>query len=244
MGTALDENLPADRLGRLDAFAKTGGVDRRVAPAEKDLPLVGDHLFDNVFDDLTSVRIARQKQRADGVFARLGQDKAEFACFPGEKGMWNLHQHAAAIAGLGVRANRAAMIEIEQDLKAHLNDVMRLAVMEVGHETDPASVMFIRAANRVPARRANSNPAKFDRAILVCARLVRARQSREGSGRERLGSSSLTLYKKSGCRGERIDPPQSRECGLAKRSSKLILPGLCRARPLGFSIRLRIHLLV
>ncbi len=57
--------------------------------------------------------------------------------------MRNLQQHAAAVAGLGIGADRAAMVKIEQDLQAHLDQFMRLGVVHVGDETDAAGVMFV-----------------------------------------------------------------------------------------------------
>ena len=57
--------------------------------------------------------------------------------------MRNLQQHAAAVAGLGIGADRAAMVEIEQDLQAHLDQFMRLGVVHVGDEADAAGVMLV-----------------------------------------------------------------------------------------------------
>ena len=57
--------------------------------------------------------------------------------------MRDLHQHAAAVAGFRIGADGAAMIEIEQDLKTHLDDRMRLAIVHIGDEADAAGVMFV-----------------------------------------------------------------------------------------------------
>ena len=51
-------------------------------------------------------------------------------------------EHAAAVAELGVGAGRAAMIEIDEDLQALLQDVVRLAVAHVGDEADAAGIML------------------------------------------------------------------------------------------------------
>ena len=68
---AADEDLAMDGLGRLDAFAESRGIDRHVAPAEKELAFVGDDFLDDPFDDLAAFEIARQEQGADRIMARL-----------------------------------------------------------------------------------------------------------------------------------------------------------------------------
>ena len=63
---------------------------------------------------------------AHGVAAGLRQGDAERRALLAKEAMRDLHEHAAAVAGLRVRADGAAMIEVEQDLKAHLDDGVRL----------------------------------------------------------------------------------------------------------------------
>ena len=57
--------------------------------------------------------------------------------------MRDLNQHAAAIARLGIGADRAAMVEIAQNLEAHVDHFVRLAIAHVRDETDPAGVMLL-----------------------------------------------------------------------------------------------------
>ena len=47
------------------------------------------------------------------------------------------------VADQGVGAHGAAMVQIEQNLQTHPDNVMRLAAFDVGHEADAARVMFI-----------------------------------------------------------------------------------------------------
>ena len=61
----------------------------------------------------------------------------------GKKAVRDLNQHATAIPRHGVSADRAAMIEVAQNLEAHANYFMRLAIVHVGDESDPAGVMLI-----------------------------------------------------------------------------------------------------
>ena len=57
--------------------------------------------------------------------------------------MRDLNQHAAAVARLGIGADRAAMIEIAQNLEAHRDHFVRLAVAHVRDETHPAGGMLL-----------------------------------------------------------------------------------------------------
>ena len=70
------------------------------------------------------------------------QVDAELGAFGREEAMRNLHEHAAAVAELGVGADRAAMVEIDEDLQALLEDVVRLAVAHVGDEADAAGIVL------------------------------------------------------------------------------------------------------
>ncbi len=74
---------------------------------------------------------------------RRGQLETELGAFGGEERVRNLGQHAAAVAERGIRADRAAMVEVDQDLQALFEDVVRLAVLHVGHEADAAGIVLV-----------------------------------------------------------------------------------------------------
>ena len=57
--------------------------------------------------------------------------------------MGDLKQDAAAVAELGISADGAPMIEIEQYLQAHLDDGVRLLVAHVGDEAHPAGIVLL-----------------------------------------------------------------------------------------------------
>ena len=149
--TTTNENLLMHGLGRLDAFAKTGRINRHIAPAQECLAFIGHDLFNNRFDDLATFRIARQEQSADGVIAFLGQSKAETSGFFAQETIWNLHEHAATIARFRVRADSAAMIEVQKNLKTLGDNVMRLAIVHIGDEANAAGIFFI--CRRIKAMR-------------------------------------------------------------------------------------------
>ena len=59
----------------------------------------------------------------------------------------DLDQDAGAVAHQLVGADRAAVVEVLEDLQALLDDVVRLAALDVGHEADAAGVVL-----RAPGR--------------------------------------------------------------------------------------------
>ena len=81
--------------------------------------------------------------------------------------MRDLGQHAATVAERRIRAHRAAVVEVDQDLQTLFEDVVRLAVLHVGDEADAAGIMLLggiveplrRRRQRVPARIGLREPA-------------------------------------------------------------------------------------
>ena len=150
---AADEHLQVHRLGRLDRFAERRIVGRHLAPAEQRQAFARDHLGIDVADDLPPVGVARHEQIADRVFARLRQLEAELGGLLGEELVRDLHQDAGAVAHARVGADRAAMLEIAEDAQAVLDDLVRLAALDVGDEADAAGVLVERRIVQAMRRR-------------------------------------------------------------------------------------------
>src|SRR5262249_11693809 len=72
------------------------------------------------------------------------QLEAELAGHLGEELVRDLHQDAGAVAGARIGADRAAMLEIAQDRERVLNDLVRLAPLDVGDEADTARILVER----------------------------------------------------------------------------------------------------
>ena len=98
----------------------------------------------DVANDLPPVRIARHEQLADRVFAGLRQLEAELVGLLGEERVRDLHQDAGAVAGARIGADRAAMLEIAEDRERVLDDLVRLAALDVGDEADAAGILVER----------------------------------------------------------------------------------------------------
>ena len=69
---------------------------------------------------------------------------ADLGRLPGEEPVRHLNQDAGAVAGARVGADRAAVLEIEQDRERVLHELMRLLVLDVGDEADAARVLVER----------------------------------------------------------------------------------------------------
>ena len=139
-----DEDLQVHGLGRLHRLAERRIVGRHLAPAEHAQPLADRDLLVDVADRLAPFRIARHEQKADGVFAGRRQREAELGGLAGEELVRDLHQDAGAVAGARIGADRAAMLEVEQDRQRVLDDLVRLAALDVGNEPDAAGILVER----------------------------------------------------------------------------------------------------
>ena len=117
-----DDRL-ADRRHRLDhPLAEPGGVGRHVAPADQRLPLGLDEMLDVSNCEIARCLVARQKAHGDGIAAGRRQRETLRARPIAQQRVRHLDQAAGAVADQRVGPDRAAMIEIDQDLQAALDD--------------------------------------------------------------------------------------------------------------------------
>ena len=151
-GAAPDEHLHVERLGRLHRLAERGIVVRHVAPAEQRQAFLRHLLGVDVQNDLPPFRIVRHEHVADRVVAGLGQMDAEFFGLADEELVRHLHQDAGAVARARVGADRAAMFEIAEDRDRVLDDLVRLAALDVGDEADAAGILLVARIEQAAAR--------------------------------------------------------------------------------------------
>jgi hypothetical protein len=88
------------------------------------------------------VAIDGQENHAHAVLARRGQVEAQGGALAGKELMRDLNQHACAVARHRIAARGAAVGQIDQDLDALLNEVVRARAPEAGDESDAAGVAF------------------------------------------------------------------------------------------------------
>ncbi|MGY4466834.1 hypothetical protein ACVWWK_002516 [Bradyrhizobium sp. LB9.1b] len=139
---AADEHLHAGGLGRLHGDAERGVVGRHVAPAEQRQALFLDLVGDDALDDVAPGGVARHEQRADGVFARIGQREAQLLRLTSEEGVRDLHQNAGAVTGARIGADGAAVLEVAEDAECVRDDLVGLLALDVGDEADAAGILF------------------------------------------------------------------------------------------------------
>ena len=134
------EDLAHHRLDRLNGIAEIGIVDGNITPANEGQALLAQHAVDDLLDFGAHTGIARHEELADAVLLRLRQVHSELGAFLDEELVRDLHKNAASIAELGIRADGAAMVEVQQDLQRLFDDLVCLAIVQVGDEADAAGV--------------------------------------------------------------------------------------------------------
>ena len=90
-----------------------------------------------------------------------GSVKAQARAFALEKGVRNLDQNAGAVAGLRIAAAGAAVRQVDQDLNALQDDVVRLAALDIGDKADAAGVVLVLRAVEALSRRHASKWIQF-----------------------------------------------------------------------------------
>jgi hypothetical protein len=86
--------------------------------------------------------VTRQKDVAHAVLTGRRQADAESVRdFPKEP-IGRLNQNASAVAGVGLTAARAAMLQVDEHLEPALDDSMRTLSFDVDNEADAARVML------------------------------------------------------------------------------------------------------
>ena len=140
---AADEHLGVLGLGGQHAPAEGGIVGGHVAPAEDDEAFLRHRALIGGAHDLLALGIAGQEDVAYRIEAGLRQGEAEPRRFLQEELVGDLHQHARAVAGTRVGAHGAAVLQVEQDVDAVLDDAVGLAALDVGDEADAAGILFM-----------------------------------------------------------------------------------------------------
>ena len=88
-------------------------------------------------------RIAGQEAHSDRIVAGLGQGDARAGCPAAQQRIGYLNQNPGAVAQQGVRAHRAAMIDLEQNLQAALHDFVGSDATNIREEADAARVVLV-----------------------------------------------------------------------------------------------------
>ena len=90
-----------------------------------------------------------------------GSENPRLRAFALEKGVRNLDQDARAVAGLRIAAAGAAMRQIDQNLDALQDDIVRLPALDIGDKADAAGVVLVLRAVKSLSRRQASKWVEF-----------------------------------------------------------------------------------
>jgi hypothetical protein len=137
-----DEHLAHERLGSPGGCAEGIIVRRHRAPAEHFLPFLGDDVAKSFFA-LEALRFfVRQKDHPHAVFARTGQLHVGFLGNEFQEMVRRLYENTRAVTGIGLATTRAAVIEIQQNLKCLTDDLVRLYPLDIDNETNAAGFVL------------------------------------------------------------------------------------------------------
>ena len=119
------------------------GVDRRIAPAENFETFLPDHPVHHLATALALLVISREKDHAHPIGAGRRQREAESPGFADEKRMRNLNENACAVPGLRVAAASAPVRQVDQNLNALQDNIVRPVAIDIRHETQAAGIVFL-----------------------------------------------------------------------------------------------------
>src|SRR5690606_19253452 len=94
----LDEDLPMHGLSRAYEIRQTRVVDRNGTPAEQFEAFFTQNALPHAAAMRIEARVARHEQRTDGVLLGARQFEAELRALRSKEVMWDLDQHARAVA--------------------------------------------------------------------------------------------------------------------------------------------------
>jgi hypothetical protein len=89
------------------------------------------------------VALYRQERHPHPILAGGREGEAELGTLAGEELVRDLDQDAGSVAGLGVAAASAAVRQVDQNLNALDDNVVRFLAFDIGDEADTAGVAFL-----------------------------------------------------------------------------------------------------
>src|SRR5262249_4492627 len=143
LGAAGDDRLTDPRHRLDDPSAKPGRVGRHIAPADQRLPFGTNKVLDMLYGDGTRPLLLRQKAHSDGIASGRRQSQALSVRPIAQQRVGHLDQTAGPVADERVGSDRAAMVEIDQDLQSARDDIVRFSSLDIGDETDTARIMLV-----------------------------------------------------------------------------------------------------
>ena len=138
-----DDRHADHRHGLDHRFAEAREVGRHVAPADHGLAFLGHDLLEMLDDVVAGCFVARQEAHRHGVAPGGGQRDAVYPSPVVQQGVRHLDQDAGAVADQRISPDRAAVVQVLQDLQTLGDDVMRFSALDVHHEANAARVVLV-----------------------------------------------------------------------------------------------------
>ena len=137
-----DDHLLDHRLAGDGGGSQGRVVGGHLAPAQQVEPQLVQGPPEDVLGAHVGLRVPGEEALADGVVAGLRQRDPEPRALPEEERVGHLGQDAGAVSGLLLRPPGAAVVEVDEDLDALLDDLVGPDVVEIGDEADAAGVVL------------------------------------------------------------------------------------------------------
>ena len=142
-GAGAHEELADHRLAGLGHVTQRRGVVRDVAPAQEDLPLGPDDLFQLLLAGGPAGRVGGQEDHPRGVAAGARQLDAELRGLLAQEGVGALEEDSCTVAGVLLGSGCTAVLEVDEDLEGLLYDGVGLPPSDVHHEAEAAGVVLV-----------------------------------------------------------------------------------------------------
>jgi hypothetical protein len=147
--------LPEARHHRQRGAAHAGalGVDRQVAPGQREQALLGRDGVDAGAHGRRLLLVGGEEGGADGVAPALGQRDAGVGEHGAQQRVRHLGEHAGAVTRLRLGAGGTAVLEVAQRRQALLDDAVAGPAGDVDDEGDAARVVLVRGVVQALPRR-------------------------------------------------------------------------------------------
>jgi len=118
-------------------------IDGSVAPTEHGETLFADDALDDAFLLPADVRLDGKESHAHAVLSRGRQGETELGALAREELVGDLNQDAGAIAGSGIATASAPVRQVDQNLDAFADDVVRPLALEMRNEANSAGIVLV-----------------------------------------------------------------------------------------------------
>jgi len=142
-GGASNKELLDVRLGAARHPPNRGAIHRSVAPAQDRESFFPNDALQHTLALQPVVLLDREEDHANAIFARRWQVESQAGALAREELVGDLDQDAGAVARLGIAAAGPAVGQVDQDMDALDDNVVRLLALDAGDKADAASITLM-----------------------------------------------------------------------------------------------------